>query len=235
MKRDCPKTTVQTNLTEVPRPSLIITQGKLNDVSSKDVLLDSGANLTLVRTNLIPEEKKLPQYITSITSAGEYVQLDLEVGDYRDTLRVGMQDHAPHEVIVGMDFKALIVDYHHQTKTRLTATVETRAQKRQREAQPAVEVNTEPRIHPDPKMSDEQDIEPDGEEDFDVLLEPTTPGEGVGSPMDQRSPKGSTADALEPSSQLPTREDIEPDGEDFDWNQSPLGKECPSPEDSGGW
>ena len=95
-------------VTNPVRPRMIAT-GMIEGQLSDDILIDSGADVTLVHPRLVPEHKRLNQCMEFGTSSGglgsaQLAELDLDIMGRKQSVRVGVSETIPHDVLIGLDF-----------------------------------------------------------------------------------------------------------------------------------
>ncbi len=144
--RDCPTgNKTQLNLVTTPIRLRRIAKGEINRRVSKDILLDSGADVTLVHPRLIYDEVKLSERITSSGGQGS-AEVELDIMGRKQSLRVGVSATIPHDALIGLDFAdcpMMVAEVYQEQQNPNVSIVTTRSQTKGQRASTVTEGKVE--------------------------------------------------------------------------------------------
>ena len=137
-------------------------QGVVEGVNVSDILLDTGASTTLVRSDLVPEEKMTAEEISIRCAHGDTViyplaEIEIVVGGRSLTVEAAVADKLPVSVLLGRDVPELGVLLQEsdqdigEMQPGEAMVVTTRARKRQQQQEEAVRMEEERRDGAHPK------------------------------------------------------------------------------------
>ena len=90
------------------RSGCVYRAGAVEGQAVEDVLLDTGCSRTLVRRDLVPENKRLDGSVAIRCAHGDTVEyplatVDISIGDQKFTVEAGVADALPASVLLGTD------------------------------------------------------------------------------------------------------------------------------------
>ena len=156
-------------ITEVNRQTLV--SGTVNGKSVNRVLLDTGAERTLVDSSLIQEKDKTGEIIrvrafNGTISALSLAKVRIQIGEYGDDLTVAVQENLGYDALLGTDFPELWGVGRRLLYNELINVAQTRSQKRDTEhtSVPASFKEVEPET-PEPESEQSESEEEKAETD----------------------------------------------------------------------
>ena len=83
----------------------VIIPGKVAGQDVSQILLDTGADRTMVKSCLVPETAKTGEVV--LIESHPLAEVELEVAHRRVTLKVALEEHGKYDVLLGTDFPGL--------------------------------------------------------------------------------------------------------------------------------